>query len=266
MARATLTAFLAFALLLSLGAHAQRRTNDASARQLVDHLYVVSGQLPIQTLILDMEASELINDKEPNGNLRPASKDKVFFKRPNKLHAETILIDPGGTMDGRQFTIIRDGVNSWMFVPTGEYPVKKGPDEPSPSSLLPFHIQVYPQDASKQYSMVARSDKTFGMPAEVVRIADPTSPKSSVTVWIDRSRWVPLAQEIIRPATRPGEKDEVKRVLYKDFRQLKDGRFFPFKLEIYKGGVLTKAYTYKAVGVNENLPDSLFEPMNRFLK
>jgi outer membrane lipoprotein-sorting protein len=256
----------ALALAAPAPASAQRARTDASARQLVDHLYVISGQLPIQTLIVDMESSELINPKEPSGNLRPASKDKVFFKRPNKLHAETIIVDPGGTMDGKQFTIIRDGVNCWMFVPTGEYPVKKGADEPSPSSLLPFHIQLYAQDASKQFKLVARGDKTFGVAADVVRIADPAEPKASVTVWIDRTRWVPLAQEIIKPASKPGEEDVVKRILYKDFRQLKDGRYFPFRLEIYKGGVLTNALTYKAVGVNENLPDSLFEPMSHFIK
>lgn len=254
------------ALSLLSPAAAQRAKNDATARQLVDHLYVIGGQMPIQTLIVDLEASELMNPKEPNGNLRPASKDKIFFKRPNKLHIQSVIIDPGAPQDGKQYTIIRDGVNRWMYVSMGQYPVKKGADEPSPTSLLPFHIQVYPQDAGKQYTLVAQADKTFGTPAEVVRIADPSNPKASVTVWIDRKRWCPLAQEIAVPATRPGDADMVKRIVYKDIRQLKDGRFFPFKLEIYEGGVLQRALTYHAVGINENLPDSLFEPMNRFIK
>lgn len=261
-----ISAVTLFSLLALSPALAQRPTTDATARQLVDHLYLVSGQMPIQTLIVELEASELINPNEPNGNLRLASKDKIFFKRPNKLHVQTIIIDPGAPMDGREFTIIRDGVNRWMFVSTGEYPTKKGADEPSPSSLLPFHLQVYPQDASKQYTLVSRADKTFGTPAEVVRIADPSNPKASVTVWIDRSRWVPLAQEVAIPSSRPGEPDVVKRIVYKDIRQLKDGRFFPFKLEVYEGGTLRKALTYKGVGINENLPDTLFEPMNHFIK
>lgn len=258
---------IAALLFVATPACAQRAKSEATARQLVDHLYMVSGHMPIQTLIVDVEASELINPKEPNGNLRPASKDKIFFKRPNKLHIQSIIIDPGAPMDGKQFTIIRDGVNRWMFVSTGEYPVKKGADEPSPTSLLPFHIQFYPQDASKQYTLVSQGDKTFGSSADVVRIADPANPKASVTVWIDKTRWVPLAQEITVPAERPGEPDTVKRVVYKDFREVpKDGRFFPYKLELYVGGVLRMALTYKAVGINENLPDSLFEPMNRFIK
>ena len=262
----TLAVTAVVALSLLAPALAQRPKGDAAARQLVDHLYVLQGQMPIQTLIVDMEVSELLNPKEPNGNLRPASKDKIFFKRPNKLHIQSIVIDPGAPMDGKQYTIIRDGVNRWMFVSMGEYPVKKGADEPSPTSLLPFHIQVYPQDASKQYTLVAHGDKTFGSAAEVVRIADPANPKAAVTVWIDHARWCPLAQEITAPSAHAGEPDTVKRVVYKDIRQLKDGRFFPFKLEIYEGGVLQKALTYKAVGINENLPDSLFEPMNRFIK
>lgn len=241
------------------------QASEFDARQLVDHLYIVSGQLPIQTLIVEMEASEPIGDAA-GANLRPASKDKIFFKRPNKLHVDSILINPGGPFDGKQFVIIRDGVNNWMFVTTGEYPIKKGEDLPEPTSMLPFHIQVYVQDASKRYTVIARGDKKFGPPTDVVRISDPANPKATTTVWIDRTRWVPIAQEIVKPSTKPNEPDTVKRVLYKDIRQMPDGRFFPFELEIYKNGVLTSAISYHAVGVNENLPDSLFEPMSRFFK
>lgn len=253
-------------VVLFLAPGGEGRAVDINGRQLVDHLYIVAGQLPIQTLIVEMEVSEPINANEPGGNLRPASRDKIFFKQPNKLHVDSIFIDPGGPFDGKQFTIIRDGVNSWMFVTSGEYPVKKGADDPSPTSWLPFHIQVYADDASKLFSLIARADKTFGLPADVVRVTDPLTSKPTATVWIDRSRWVPLAQEIVVPSTKPGTDDAVKRILYKDIRQLPDGRFFPFKIEIFKGGALVGTGTYKAVGVNENLPDSLFEPMNRFLK
>jgi len=240
---------------------------DYSARQLVDHLYIVDGQFPIQTLIVEMEASSLIGqDKDGVGNLAPASKDKIFFKKPNKLHVDSIMIDPGGPFDGKQFTIVRDGVNRWMFVSMGQYPVKKGADEPKPTSWLPFNLQVYPQDAHKQYTVVGTDKVSFGVPTEVVRIVDPNAPKAPIKVWIDRVRWVPLCQDIIRPGTRPGEADSLKRVLYKDIRKLPDGRYFPFLIEWYEGGVLTSAGVYKSVGINENLPDNLFEPMRGFFK
>ena len=239
---------------------------DFSARQLVDHLYSVSGQMPIHTLIVEMEVSvSTSKDKSGPANLVPARKDKLFFKKPNKLRVDSIMIDPGGAMDGKQLTTIRDGVNIWQYISMGQYPVKKGQDQPNPSSWLPFHLQVYSQDSNKQYAISGR-DSSFGAPADIVKIIDPSAPRATVTVWIDRSRWVPLCKEMVLPAGKPGDADTVKRILYKDVRKLPDGRFFPFKVEWHEGGVLTWAGVYKAVGINENLPDSLFEPMNRFIK
>ena len=165
-------------------------------------------------------------------------------------------------MDGKQLTTIRDGVNRWQYISMGQYPVKKGQDEPSPSSWLPFHLQVYPQDSNKQYALAGR-DSTFGAPADIVKIVDPSNPRATVTVWIDRHRWGPTVHgegDSCLEAGRPGQRS--RRVIYKDIRKTSDGRFFPFKIEWHEGGVLTQAGVYKAVGINENLPDSLFQPMN----
>ena len=61
-----------------------------TARQLVDHLYMVAGQMPIQTLIVEMEVSVSTNkDKNAPANLVPARKDKLFFKKPNKLRVDS---------------------------------------------------------------------------------------------------------------------------------------------------------------------------------
>lgn len=244
----------------------QASARDFTARQLIDHLYVVNQQLPIQTVIVEMDATALpAKEKGGTGNLVPASKDKIFFKKPNKLRVDSVLIAPGDPMDGKQLTVIRDGVNKWLFVSMGQYPVKKGQDEPEPTSHLPFHLQVYPQDAQKEYTIVGK-DTVDGVSADVVRIGDPANPKHTVTVWIDRHRWVPLRKEIVAGGGKPGEPTAGKRIFYKDIRKLPDGRYFPFKIEIYEGDVLTRADQYKAVGINENLPDSLFEPMSRFVK
>lgn len=239
---------------------------EFTARQLIDHLYVVDGQLPVQTVIVEMDVSKLLaKEGGGTGNLESSSKDKIFFKKPGKVHIDSTLIDPGGPMDGKQVTIVRDGVNMWMFVSMGQYPVKKGADQPEPTSWLPFHLQVYPTDAQKEYTLIGK-DRVDNVAADVVRIVDPSSPKASVTVWVDRVRWVPLRKEIVRPGSKPGEANSGKRILYKDIRRLSDGRYFPFKIEIYEGDVLVSAGVYKAVAINEKLPDSLFEPMNKFLK
>ncbi len=258
--------FIVAAALIALGVAApSAASREMSARQLVDHLYIVQGQLPIQTLIVEMEASALPSqEKGGTGNLMPASRSKMFFKRPNKLHTSDVLVAPGDPMDGKQQTFISDGVNCWLYVSMGQYPVKKAPDPQEGTSWLPFNIQSYPKDAQKEYTLIGK-DTVDRVACQVVRIADPSDPKSSVTVWIDNARWVPLRKEIVR-ASGSGGANSGKRILYKDIRKLKDGRFFPHLLEMYEADVLTKAGVYKAVGVNEPLPDSLFEPMKKFLK
>ena len=258
----TSVALLAALLALSPSSWAREFT----ARQLVDHLYVVNGQLPIQTLIVEMDVSKLLSKENGGtGNLERSSKDKICFKKPSKIHIDSILIDPGGPMDGKQVSIVRDGVNMWMFISMGQYPVKKGADQPEPTSWLPFNVQTYPVDSQKEYTLVGK-DQVAGVSADVVRIVDPASPKAVVTVWIDRTRWVPLRKEIVRPSTKPGEANAGKRILYKDIRKLSDGRYFPFLIEVYEGDVLVGAGSYKAVSINEKLPDTLFEPLNKFLK
>jgi hypothetical protein len=258
----------AVALLVWNAGARQLAAQPFTARQLVDHLYSPNGQLPIQTLIVELDGSAVVSpDHSGQGggsNLVPASHDKIFFKKPNLLHVESIIVDPNSPLNGKQLTIIRDGTNRWMFMSEGEYPVKKGTDEPSPTAWLPFHIQLYPQDLNKQYTLLG-ADPAFGPAARVVRITDPTAPKKISTVWIDTVRWVPLCWEFTKVATHVGDKDAKYRIVYHSFKQLPDGRWFPFSLERYENGALAEAGVYKAVAVNEELPSNLFEPMGHFV-
>jgi len=244
------------------------RATDVTARQLVDHLYITSNQLPIQDMMIILDVSRADqNAASPTAILQPASRDKIFFKRPNKLRVDSVIIDRGGPLDGKQVTIIRDGINRWMYVSAGEYPVKKGQDEPSPTLLLPFNIQTYQHEVNYEYVILGR-EVLEGITTDVVGIVNQAAPEQMVKVWIDPSRWVPLKLEMQTTRTYNSEKEKpaMVKILYKEIKQLKDGRWMPFILEFYRNEILEKMVVYRAVAVNVGLQDNLFEPMQKFIK
>lgn len=233
------------------------------ARQLVDNLYTPAQGLPIRDLILEVECSELV-EENGIGNLLPSSTDRVYYKFPNRLRVDTVFYDPGAQMDGKQFVIIRDGSNMWLFSSMGQYPMKKGADTQEPSLELPFSLQKYPQDANDDYTLVG-NDAFEGIPVKVVQIQNPARPDLPTRVWIDPVRRVPL--QLVTKVKGQGSSGPVeKKVIYRDIKQLEDGRYLPMRLEIYVDQVLRKARVYRGAKVNAGLQDSLFEPMKGFLK
>ncbi len=260
-------AFCIMVLMLMIST-AGATASEVSARQLVDHLYVTSNQLPIQDIIIELDVNRADHlTSSSSGVLQPASRDKIFFKKPNKLRVDTVTIAPGDPTDGKQAIIIRDGINRWMYVSAGQYPVKKGPDEPSPSLMLPFNLQTYQQDLNREFVILGK-ESIGGVPTDVVGIVNPAAPEQMEKVWIDRSRWVPLKLEMKRVSRSSSEKDKpiFLRILYKEIIQLKDGRWMPFVMEFYENEVLEKVAIYRAVAVNVGLQDNLFEPMDKFIK
>lgn len=229
------------------------------ARHLIETLYTAGGQLPIRDMIVELEGSDATGE---SGSLAPSGTDKIMFKHPNKIRVDSIIKDPGGPLDGRQIIIIRDGTNRWQFVSTGQYPVKKGPDDPVATLNLPFYVQRYPQDSGLNYELLG-DQPMDGVNAQVVRISNPQTPQDVRTVWVDPARLVPLRVELQQPAE--GGTRRV-RVDYKDVRALEDGRYLPFRIEVYEGTSLIRVRIYKGVKVNVGLADSLFEPMSRFIR
>ncbi len=237
--------------------------SSSEARQLVDNLYTPTQGLPIRDLILEIECSELV-EQDGVGNLLPSGTDRVYYKFPNRLRVDTVFHEPGTQLDGKQAVIIRDGSNMWMFISMGQYPVKKGADTQQPSLQLPFSLQKYPHDANDDYKLVG-SESFEGIPVKVVEISNPEHPELPTRVWIDPARRVPL-QLVVKvkgeASSGPGE----KKVVYRDIKQLEDGRYLPMRLEIYVDQVLRQARVYRGVKVNAGLQDSLFEPMKGLLK
>ncbi len=238
--------------------------NSNQGRRIIDSLYMSTGRLPINDMVADLEVFSPVDQKGGGTSLALASKDKLIFKKPNKLKLDIIINDPGGSLDGKQMTIIRDGVQCWQYVSAGQYPVKKIPDSPSATLSLPPNIQVYRQDADNTYTVVGKEtlDK---ITATVVKISDKSSGEET-KIWVDTKRWVPLKMEKKIPDSKGKAEPQVKTVNYKEFKQLKDGRWFPFALEVQNNGVTDRVVVYKAISINVGVEDHLFEPMKKFVK
>ncbi len=233
-----------------------------NGRPYLDRLYSAEGQLPINTLVVDAEIYGP-TDEKGSSSLTIWSRDKIVFKKPNKIKVTSVTVAPGDAMDGMPATIISDGQNSWMYISQGQYPVKKQQDPQRPTLNLPPNLQTYPRDAGNP-CIVVGDENIKEINTKAVRIID-ESRSIETTVWIDTKRWVPVQLEEKSPS-KDGEGHNIIQCRYRDFRKLKDGRWLPFVIEIHKNEQVANMVVFKAVSVNQNIPDHIFEPMQQFVK
>lgn len=253
--------FLIVFLWIALSALAYPQADDG--RQLLNNLYKTRDSLPINTLVADLEVYKPLAGKTEGSSLKLAAKDKLIFKKPNKLKVDSIIVAPGDPMDGKQLSIISDGNNSFMYVSAGQYPVKKQRDPHRPTLNLPPNIQLYPEDADNRCSLEG-SAVVNGIPVRVVKIVD-TSRNIETTIWIDTKKWVPVKLSEKSPKKKAEGFDTIT-CTYRDFKKLKDGRWFPSVIEMMNNDQVVQLVIYKAVSVNVQIPDHIFEPMQKFIK
>lgn len=247
------TALLLFmALIISAGS----AFAAPDAKTIIAKLYCPSGQMPVADAVIELE--EMVSQGD-TGKMDLASRDKIYFQKTCKIRVEAVISDPGGQLDGRQMTIIRDGKYAMQYLSTGQFPVKKRRDEPSAPLNIPFGLVSYPQEASDSYT-VDGSENIDGVQALKIRISGGNGEK---TVWIDTKRCVPLKLEL---TSQSGKKSVKKTVSYKDIGVTKDGRYFPMKIEVYVDSSLSKLIVYKGLVVNSGIDSSLFKPMDKILK
>lgn len=255
--------FLVFLLIIFISANSTSVAWPSEAKRLVDNLYMSAGHLPIIDLIVEFEVAYPLEEGKDDTALKFVEKTHLVFKKPTKFRITRVINLPGEPTDQR--ILICDGTSWWQYVPSGQYPIS-GPlrVQPSPMLNLPPNIQVFPEDANNIYTLVGR-ETINNVPTKVVKIQDKND--GVVTrIWIDTSRWVPMKLEKKIPDPGGGEEDIVKVCKYSKFKKLKDGRWFPFVIEIYENGKINRMLVYKRVSVNKGVEDNLFEPMKKFVK
>ena len=231
---------------------------STEARQILDHLYRPAGQMPIKDMVIELDESATSGG---SADLSASGKDKIYFMAPHKIRVDALIFDPGGALDRKTMIIIRDGKMAWQYLSTGQYPVKKKQDEPSAPLNIPFGIVQYPRDMEKQYA-VTGTEVVDNVTTSIIQIT--SAGGEEVTVCVDRKRCVPLKM-VLKKKDDKG-KDIVKKVLYKQIGKTRDGRYFPFKLEVYINEAVNRVVVYTALAINSGLDSSLFEPMEKFIK
>lgn len=250
--------FSALLLCIAFAGTAYAEPSNVKARQMVEQLYTPQGVMPIRDLVIELEC---YNFSSETNSFALGSKDKIYYKYPNKLRIDSIINDPGGPMDQKEAIIIRDGVNAWHYISMGQYPVKKALDIPSGTLNLPFNIQKYPIDANKNYTIKGKK-VINGIETVEIYIENPQDENDNKTVYIDTKRQVPLRLD----ALRISDKEKVLiRVDYSEIEKLSDGRWFPKKIDIFENDVHKKMRVYKGMQANCGLDDSMFDQMKGFV-
>ncbi|MFH1454449.1 MAG: outer membrane lipoprotein-sorting protein [Armatimonadota bacterium] len=247
--------------------------------ELLNHLYAPKGELPLRDLIADADLYAYVKEHpySPDSMLTNIYKFRIFYTAPNKLRIDQVNTNKTvpSVVLGAFEVVIRDGKTVFIYVPYGDMPVKMDLDKPSPSIYLPFYIQKYPTYNNFKYVYLGQ-EKEGDKIIDVVGIINPKEDYAvnMTKLWIDSEKWVPAKLEYTKYVD-PKKKGDTytKRVTYTDVRQIRDGRYWPFKIKIEELNKDTKdkfefesTLIYKDVIINTDLDPDLFAPMKKYLK
>jgi len=96
-----------------------------------------------------------------------------------------------------------------------------------------------------------------GRDAYVITVDNEKDPHIKfLTVWIDKELLIPLKEEHVK---QDNKGTEIKNtILYKEPKQIPDGRWIPFRIERYEDDKMKAYILYKSVIINQGLSEDLF--------
>jgi len=226
------------------------------ARQMFESIFTPPGSLPVQDLIAEGEEFEA---EGAAGHLSLTYRGKFFFKAPNLLRFDRVAEKGKKPLSGVLQVMVRDGDSFYIFA--GENtPSKAGIDPQVAPETLPFPLTRYRKDASREFYYLGQ-ETWQDRQVHRVQILNPADPNWTAVIWIDHERRLPI--QIEYPSVLAGKdgKPGKRRVVWSDFRQLQDGRYFPHQTQIFSEDKLVQMKVYKGVRVNVGLDPSLFKPI-----
>ncbi|MHC9542190.1 MAG: hypothetical protein AB9903_21990 [Vulcanimicrobiota bacterium] len=236
---------------------------EFDARQIIEHLYITSGQEPVIDMVVGVEESVVSHD-DGKVSMKLCGKSRICFKCPYLSKIETIKVYPDGSTDQKKMEIIRDGKNvrQWIHSEGKCCPVKDKKN-PYPSRLIPcipFGIFQYPEN-DKICCMIAGKEVIDSVASTKVTITSQAWPYEEDWVFIDTKRWIPL-KVTVRTTHDSGE-IETREIVYNEITETKDHRFFPRKLSFFTNGSLQHVIVIKSLAINVGLDDKMFRPKDR---
>ena len=227
-------------------------TDIGLPEKIIENLYMANTLGKINDMTVEMEI--YCHKDNSNDTFKPFAGLKLFFLAPNKLRNEITLFDCQANNDIFIITIY-DGEKNW----SPDYPVwpsSRYRKKHCHSLYLPFNIETLHQDQYRKYSLTGE-ESIGGRDTYVITIANEKDPVAKLlTLWIDKELFIPLKEEYIEEK----EGNIKKTVLYKEPKQMPDGRWLPFRIERYDNDKMTSYILYKSVVVNQGLSEDLFDP------
>jgi len=224
--------------------------------QIINNLYMAGSLGKINDMTVDMEIYGPPYSKDTDTSKEPFKRFanvKLSFLAPNKVRTEHTITMNGTSMDiyiiritdGR--IVRRTEICGWT---------KSEIDDHHHSSYLPFNIDTQPQDQYRKYSLL-REEKLDGRDAYVITVDNEKDPHIKfLTVWIDKELLIPLKEEHVK---QDNKGTEIKNtILYKEPKQIPDGRWIPFRIERYEDDKMKAYILYKSVIINQGLSEDLF--------
>lgn len=211
--------------------------------------------------------------KDPS-DLQNFIQGKIYFKAPNKLRVDSSFATHA-MLNSEQFVLIRDGTTEWLFKNGMDYPMKKRSDTQESSSYLPFRFQLY-DGGDWEYVFLGQENKEGRLIYVIGIVSDKDPDREIKKVWVDAQylvpvklqykveKWVSVRENMIIQNDEVVVVKKKKQItveqVYKNIRQTSDGRWIPTQMELYQNGTLMQVVYYDKVGVNFQLPDTLFAP------
>ena len=230
-------------------------TDTVVPGNIMENLYMANtlGKINDMTAEMEIYCPPYAKDKEHSNNtFEPFSDVKLFFMAPNKLRNEITLFDSQANSNLFIITIY-DGEKNWPPYPV--WPPSRYSKEHCHSLYLPFNIETLPRDQYRKYSLTGEKS-IGGRDAYVITITNEKEPAAKfLTLWIDKELFIPLKEEYVED----NGADIIKTVLYKEPKQMPDGRWLPFRMERYDNGKMICYILYKSAVVNQGLSEDLFD-------
>lgn len=224
---------------------------------IIANLYMANTLGKINNMTVEMDLYNTETDKYKN---KPEAiySIKSDFLAPNKVRIEIISYFKGEAyICGIQ---MRNGniERGWATCHHCGRFFKE--DDHRHSNFLPFNTDTQPQDLYRKYSL-AGEEKLYGKDVYVINIDnEKDSHIKFLTVWIDKELFIPIKEEHIN---RDAKGTEIKKTtIYKEPKQMTDGRWIPFRVELYDNDKMINYILYKNVIINQGLSEDLFNPSN----
>ena len=203
--------------------------------------------------VADLTIQQTITIYHPEGRLPTSTGDQVLYiKLPQRQRLEQ-------TVEGRREVRLTVGERTWVRRSDGRVQEAPAVEQKRDRTRLFTHLPRSADDVIAEWRSfgvrpnVSHVVQVRGRPVTI--IGAPPDDRGSPAVWLDAEYGV------VRIVTRERlpQGDALVDLTLSDHRPLVDRFYFPYRQELFANGRLVLRAVVRAVSVNGNLPEALFD-------